>query len=248
MMNNTYLLNKDLNILNGFLENFVHAQDFPATVKDVKTGRYCICNQSVANLSGLTTEKYLGLTAQDIGKINQLKSTVIANILFMDHQVATQAVEFVQFKQAFFTKQKFIYFEEVTKKPIKGQNGNIIAILGYSHDITPYLDLMNLFEFYRQYHHSNKQAIQYFLHYMQLDHFFHELPTKQELIVLLTMRKFSQTKQIADELALSFKTVNSYKAHLRDKLKFINLNDLIIQLRIRHENVDKRVFEVNKEG
>jgi len=232
---NGWIFKKELKVIGSFLENFVSSQQFPATVKDIKTGQYILGNQAVALLSGLKPEDYIGLTAQDIGYINHLKESTIKNILTIDAHVAMQKINFARFKQAFFTKKKLIIIEEVTKKPVFDAKGHVVAILGYSANATLNTDLVYLFSLYQQYL-PIREAIFYFIQHMKLNSFFHTLPTKQELIILLAMRKSSNAKAVARELHISPRTVHEHKAHLRDKLTVFNLDELLMHLRIRHEH------------
>lgn len=235
-----FLFHNPLICLGKFLEDFVHTQRFPAEVKDAKTGEYIIANAAVAEISGLTAEEFLGLNAYDVGKINQLQDAVIENIILRDQQVYTQGL-FVKYRHVFSSaKTKSVLIEEFIKKPVYNSKNQVIAILGYGQDLTPYVNPIDLFECYQDLHcnilkEPQSVAIQAFLHYFKIDTCFQEIPTKQELITLLAMRKTATSKYVARELGISHRTVEEYKSQLRNKLKVIGLNELLGRLRVRHE-------------
>lgn len=221
-------------LLGDFLETFVHSQHFPATVKDARTGRYVICNTAIAMREDLPVDEYIGLTAYDIGKMLDLKKDVIENAVQVDSRLHQGKISIAQYRQILFTRQHSILIEEVIKKPVLDPQGKILAILSYGHDITVYSDPLFLFSLYQKYC-TTKEAIKHFLQYMKLDRFFYLWPTKQELMVLLMMRKTTIAKYIAKELKLHPRTIYVHTAHLRDKLKLIELDDLLIQLRTQYE-------------
>lgn len=221
-------------LLDHFLENFVQTQNYPATIKDSKSGRYISCNKHVASLAGLKPEEYIGLTAYDIREITQGKQEFTENAVAMDRRIITSTEPFIKYKHVWFTKKNSIFIEEVIKQPILNYNNNIIAILAYGRDITLYTPLPYLFSLYEE-HLPSKKAIKYFLEHINLPHVFHELPTRKELIVLLSMCKTTNIQYIARELGITPRTIEENKARLRNKLKIIGLNELVIQLRIRHE-------------
>jgi DNA-binding CsgD family transcriptional regulator len=93
---------------------------------------------------------------------------------------------------------------------------------------------MELYKRYKK-HYSMAQAIEQFLHYLRIKQFFQKLPTNQELITLLMLRKNSISKYVARELGISYRTVEEYKSRLRSKLIVISLEGLLVLLRVYQE-------------
>jgi hypothetical protein len=235
MRENKSLLHSPLIYSGDSIENFVHLQHFPASIKDAKTGRYQACNAALSTRDGIPMPEYIGLTSYSIGEMMHHKEAMIKNAVEMDKRIFNGIVPYTQYKQILPIYEGFISIEEVIKKPIiNKQEGIIVGLFAYARDITPYVDPLYLFSVYQQYY-PIKKAIQYFLRSIQLEHVFYSLPTKRELMTLLAMRKTSNAKYMARELNLSPRTVDENKSRLRDKLKVIPLDELLIKLRIRNE-------------
>lgn len=117
------------------------------------------------------------------------------------------------------------------------KGNKVAAILTLGRDITPYADPIYLFSLYKK-RYPIRQAISQFLKHLKIDSCFQEMPTNQELIALLTMRKNSVSKYVAKALNVGYKTIEEYKARIRKKLKIVSLDELLIMLRVRHEYTD----------
>jgi hypothetical protein len=223
--------------LESLHENFIEKLHFPATIKDAKTGRYITCNEAVAALAGLTPDEYCGQTAYEIqDMLRPGHRSVTDRALTMDHRIIMNISSCVQYKHMWFTSEKSIFIEKVTKIPIIGRDKKVVGILAYGYDITRNAQLSYLFSLYEEYH-SSKEAIRYFLHYLQLSHLFIIPPTRRELMVLLSMKKTAAAKYVGKALNISPKTVEENKSRLRDKLRSITLNDLLGRLHRHHEYV-----------
>lgn len=225
--------------LNTAIENFVQSQPFPATIKNAKTGQYTACNETVSSLAGLKPEEYVGLTAYDVGTLTQGKREFTENAINMDRQIISEITPFVRYKHVWFIKKKTIFIEEVIKRPIFGATQKIVGILAYGRDITALIDLTYLFSLYEAHHHTIQEAITYFLQAINLHRIFHDLPTQQELMVLLAMSQANTISEVAEKLKLTPQIIKNNQAKLAEKLKFIGLDEVLIRLKYPEEYRNK---------
>jgi DNA-binding CsgD family transcriptional regulator len=225
--------------LGKFLEEFVHSQHLPAEVKEAKSGRYIMNNKAVADLSGLTPEERIGLTIYDLGKINKLPEETVNKVVKIDQEVYKEQL-FVRDTIIFYKQAKTVYLEEIVKKPVLDHNNKVVAIFCYSRDLSSNVNPLFLFKCYQDLYHNalnqpKSAAIKPLLQHLRLDTCFIEIPTEQELITLLTMRKTMKSKYVAQEMDVKPRTIEEYKSRLRAKLKVIGLDEIVMQLRVHNE-------------
>ena len=156
----------------------------------------------------------------------------IDQVLQHDAQVC-ETQQLLQAKQILLTHDQYLRIEQVIKQPILDTTPTVRAILTYSQDLTPRLDLAYLLALYQRYL-APKQAIQQCLRYLQLETCFYKYPTRRELETLLTLVKVNTSCQVAQRMEIHHRTVEEYKARLRDKLK-IELGKVLLTLRAFHE-------------
>lgn len=120
--------------------------------------------------------------------------------------------------------------QTVTKYPIVGIKNKTIGVLSTGEIITNQLNLFELFNQYLQLYSDNYQARLYFLIHLGVDKEFYELPTSQEMKVLIAKKTYHQTKLIANCLNIEIKTAESHLYKLKVKLK-ISLNELILSIK-----------------
>lgn len=238
-LESTFLFHNPLVYLGNFLSDFVSTLAFPAEVKDAKTGIYSLANQASAKRFGLSPGDFgnMKLTVRDIGTICKVENETIEKIIYLDEQTYTEALTSIH-KKHYLTHDGFVMIDEGTKKPVFGKTNEVIAILSYGHDITPYADLLYLYSLYRYHYPKPRQAIEKLLKYLKIDGCFTELPTKHELITLLSMRQTTSSKYISTQLKVSPRTVDEHRARLRAKLKIIGLSELLVKMRTRNEYKD----------
>lgn len=219
----------------AFETQVIENTHFMVAVKDTATGKYTVCNSNVAALASLKINEYCGKTAYEVQDILRPKHRAVTDrALAMDHRLIIGACTTVKYKHMWFTGEKSIFIEQVCKTPIVNKRNKIIAILCCGYDITDYANLPYLFSLYEHYH-PVKEAIWYFLKHLGFKHYFTTLPTRKELIILIAMQTTSNAKALAKRLNIKPKTVDEAKARLRDKLRFVGLDDLLINLRMRCE-------------
>lgn len=220
----------------NFLEDFVSSLPFSAGIKDATTGKYLLGNLSVTSHLGLSPQEYVGLTIYDWQSIAKLSAAEVKRTLELDHQIYKEGVSANHVTEFLDHTTEYVTIHQVVRKPISSpiQPEKIVAIFTYSQNITDYLNPMTLYDLYQHYY-PTTQAIQLFLRYLELETCFNKLPANRELMTLLAMRENSASKYVADTLDINSRTAEEYKARLRDKLKVIGLDELLIRLRKRPE-------------
>ena len=116
--------------------------------------------------------------------------------------------------------------------PLVDTQQQVKAIFSFSQEVTAHTDLVNLYHLYKK-HYPAQQAIRQFLNYLHIRTYFLALPTSQELLSLLWLVQHPQVKYVAYQLRLSHRTVEEYKARLRNKLRApCSLERLLVKLRL----------------
>jgi DNA-binding CsgD family transcriptional regulator len=143
----------------------------------------------------------------------------------------------------------FIYIGIVQKIPILSAKQHVNAILTFSQDITTRFDLADIYLLYKRNYTEGKRAIQQFMKYLGIGDLFRIFPTHRELLTLLMFRKDARAKYVARQLGLSDRTVEEYKARLRNKLKtHISLEQLLLKLRNPFNKLDETVPFMPEQG
>jgi hypothetical protein len=219
----------------NFLETFIEHAPFPVSLKAVDTGRYIKANSQAAHFAGLTLDRFIGMNIQDIANQIHLEPHFINQVLEMDQNVI-QHHEVYSFQQIFVDYAKEVQIQRVVKLPTIAphMDNSITGILSYSLDIKPQIDLNQLFEIYQRYF-PPATAIIHFLQYLKVSQFFYEAPSQQEMDVLLSMRKCSHSKYIAEALHIPYRTVDIYKASLREKTHTLDLEEIVSLIRVRND-------------
>src|SRR6185312_7914333 len=184
-MESSTLFNNPLICLGNFLSDLIQASSFAANLKDAKTGLFRESNLYESKIAGLTPQALTRLDIVDVGKILKLEDALIESVLAYDRKVVMQAVS-QNFVQTIVEHSGFVRIGSNLKLPVfdNYKKQKVIAILSYSYDVTAQYDLDFLFESYKNFY-PVKQAIFQFLRYLKLDSCFQEMPSHQELVVLL---------------------------------------------------------------
>lgn len=234
-------------LLTGIGSSFsdlIEALPFQAHLKDAQTGKYILSNCYDVQSLGLASEKDLiGLTAYDLFSERGIivKSNPGADISRWK-KLELERIEKLEYK-AMNTKRPcrhrgaqclingFVRFEDVIKVPIPDcDHKKIIAILTFCNNVTFHYNLFDIFQLYRQYY-ADKEAVRLLLKYLQIDHYFLQLPTVRELQVFLALDQHSSRKRIAKLLNISHHTVASHLQHLKEsKLTTPDFNEVLLRL------------------
>ena len=214
----------------------------PAHARTTDTGKYFIANQYHATNHGFSDiNASIGITFKDIyyHRSKQIEMLQGSLILEVQHR---QVVERLNIQADRSTKSLcarvctlfptgFILDGVLRKVPILGHTRSAVAILTFFEDRTYALDLLELYHLYKK-HYPMQRGIIQFLKYLGIKKYFHKLPTNQEMTILLILRENPISKYAAKVLSISYRTVEEYKARLRNKLALISLEDLLILLRM----------------
>lgn len=211
-------------------------------LRDVQTGKFILGNNRCAKWFGLElADKLTGLTVEDlvatggIWKLNfspafeHWKNMEPLRARQLDYQVRT-SLRCINVQRIFCTYEGFIEFRNVIKTPVFDDKSQLIALLSISQDLTPQCNLFHLLQFYRQYY-PDDRAIQQMLRYIEIDHYFVQLPTCREMQVLFAMHEYMSRKYAARHLDISPNTLASHIQHLKEKLITPNYNQILLQLR-----------------
>ena len=223
------LVKPPLNTLIVFLTEWIPTQPYPMRLKDAQTRCFTVANEAAAELQGCPLKAYIGLTIEDLAQPHAFNTSAIETHRQYDAQVCQERCN-MSFQQVWLNAQGLIRVETVYKTPIFMTDQPVVALLESSHDRTLSEGLEPLFSHYEQAY-PIRQAIQYFLTHICLKQVFHKLPTRRELLTLLSLGQSSAARHAAVHLKISERTVEEYKARLNCKLKGINLHELLVKLR-----------------
>ena len=226
------LIQPALGDLAQFLAEWIPTQPHPMRLKNARTGRFMQVNAAAAELDGLQPEAHLGLTMEDRAQCHAFNTPAIEVHRQYDAQVCRKQCS-VSFPQVWLNAQGLIRFETIYKAPVFATDHSVAAILESSHDRTLSGGLEPLFSHYEQAY-PIRQAIQYLLTHVDLERAFYRLPTRRELMTLLSLCHRPTAKQVAAWLKISERTVEEYKARLHCKLNSISLQELLVKLRCFH--------------
>jgi len=193
-------------------------QTVTVTVKTADTGKYIFSNTALQERFGdLFPRDLVGLTVRDL------------NYAFPawggEHSVRTEAFDLrvrehkasVTDKRAMRLNNGAIVYEEMTKSPVLGIGNHVLGVVTYGQDLTQTLSCAEL---YRQYQcfHNRQEAIRRVLIHIDADANFTSQPTEAQFEVFLEKVQGRTSKEIAQRLELSHRTVESHLAALRDKV------------------------------
>ena len=193
-------------------------QTVTVTVKTADTGKYIFSNTALQERFGdLFPRDLVGLTVRDL------------NYAFPawggEHSIRTEAFDLrvrehkasVTDKRAMRLNNGAIVYEEMTKFPVLGIGNDVLGIVTYGQDLTQTLSCAEL---YRQYQcfYNKQEAIRRVLTHIDADASFTLQPTEAQFEVFLEKVQGRTSKEIAQRLELSHRTVESHLAALRDKV------------------------------
>jgi len=231
------------------LTEFILRAPFSAHLRDTKTNQYILCNEfSKENIGLQSTQDIVGLKPRDViehrGLADQPSGYLEAwhrklqNLLDktyeLSNQILNERVPVFQ-RDIELTVSGFIRITQTIRSPIFNNNKKIVAIASVDYDFAKQCELFYLFNFYTQYL-PPKKAIENFLKFLGIMHYFSEMPTYKEMMTMLLMCRNSSIESVATQLKISKRTIQEYKTQLNRKLQGLNLNQLFIQLRTRNES------------
>lgn len=230
---------------NEHLEMLIHLLPFAAHIRDTKTNKYILANQQQAENQGYSSITHVtNVTYEDIyhyrcQRLKALKGNLYLEAYYkniidqLNNQIETKK-EPLKYQINTLFPTGFIYVGILHKIPLFTEKKVLKGIFTFSKEITSNVNLIVLYQIYKK-HYPLNQAINQFLNYLHINHYFLTPPTNQEVMTLLTLRTNSSAKYIAKHYKISSRTAEEHKLRLRNKLKDISLEELLIQLRTQYE-------------
>jgi DNA-binding CsgD family transcriptional regulator len=227
------------------LFSLVYTLPLPANVRIVSTGKYIVANQLHAIQHGFThVSESTDITYQEMYHHRCQKLAELEGSLILEEQHkqlieelnarANQSDEVLSTEICTLFPTGFVHKGTLNKVPILGHHKQVICVLTFFEDKTDQVDLLLLYKLYKK-HYPIQKAITQFIKYLKLEKYFKKKPTNRELIIILAMRNNAVSKYVAKILGINYRTVEEYKARLRNKLTFGTLNNLLVFLRSRQQ-------------
>jgi hypothetical protein len=214
------------------LFKFFESTVTPCTLKDIQTKKLTIISAPFARLFGASSPSIApGMTVRDLVLTrlhcnSALNEQYIQRLEALDDRVCETARAITNNKIIFSDHQGFIRIERLVKSPIFNRKKKPVAIISYAQNLTKYYDLLTLFNLYQEYY-AAPHAIRYFLRYIEVDQYFVELPTYEEMMTLLTLYgSILQNQGIPHLKGDTLQKKNSYH-QLSSKLKNSSLEEMI---------------------
>lgn len=231
----------------------VNQLPFAANVRDIETGKFTIANELQAlNHGFLNANAMIGMNLNHffehrLKKLSNLQGSLeyekkYQHFIYEANKITEAERTPKEFILCALFPTGFIYISTLKKIPIVSENGQVTKMLTFSQETTPSMNLLSLYHLYKEHYLVQAQAITQFLKYLNILGHFSRLPTNQEVTTLLMLRRSSISKYAARQLKISYRTIEEYKARLRNKLKSTSLDDLLISLRMRSEKMEEKTI------
>lgn len=215
-----------------FLQKLVEASLHPAHLKGARTNQYVFDNRPhYAGIFGLAERSpIMGRTVREVMDFFKHEEAFVNTIEALDLKVQ-QTGQSVKTRLSSLTHSGLLGDFDTVKVPITGRKKNrTIAILTTAYNVTHEYNTFELLARYQQIY-PDREAIQYFLRHLKIDHYFNHLPTPQETLTLLALRQNFSYEYAAQKLGISRHTIDAHADHLRLKLQNTTLRELLTQLR-----------------
>ncbi len=203
-------VNEPLRCVSTALSDLIEESAYATHLKDIQTGRYIQGNSLwMKNLGFESSDDFIGIKVNDFAAKDGIwtkwsfsptfevwKDSIPKKVNGLEYQVQTKR-EVLSGECLSFTPEGFILIEEWMKLPILSKDSKkAVALLSYSHDVTLRRSLSDLFQLYTKYH-TESNAIRTMLMYLNIDGYFTELPTLEEMNILTAAHQrydlFSET-------------------------------------------------------
>jgi hypothetical protein len=231
------------------LFNFLDKSHYSAHLRDIETNKYIFGNLfSTKNIGLKSKNDIVGLTPNEViahrlsvenkhvylsaweKKLQNLLSKTYA----LSEKILHEKTEAIQ-RDIELSITGFIRITQTIRSPVFNTKKQVVAIASVDYDFAQQCELLELFGLYQRYL-PEKNAIQNFLRCLDIDHYFYELPTAQELMIILLMCQDSSTAFVTSRLSIPPEAFEAHKANLNRKFSNFDLTHLLISLRTRHES------------
>lgn len=209
----------------------------PAHIKDAATGKYIITNKSNLTTFNFSEEKeFVGLSLKEVDTLfmqSYWGKDFAESLALIDCQVKNTGKLFIEKNKIFKDRRGVIRFQDIYKSPIfcRSNNKKVSAILTLTFEHTDKIDLITMYNKYKEMYINKNEAICYFTRSLGIIDFFYEPLTEKELLCLLYAKLNQVHKNIAQNLHVTIKTIETHLANITYKLKDHSMQDVICFLR-----------------
>lgn len=229
-------------ISEAHLQTLINSLQGAAHARTTDQGQYFMANQKHANNHGFSSiEASIGINYAEMRQHRREQLLALKGSLILEEKhvacieklnwQADHAKEPVSSAVCTLFPTGNIHAGLLNKIPILNDQRTTVAVLTFFEDKTSTIPLATLYAFYKK-HYPMHQAIIQFLRYLKIAKYFSKIPTNQELTILLMLRQNSASKYVAKAMQINYRTVEEYKARLRNKLTAISLEQLLVILRL----------------
>jgi len=201
--------------LTSLIEGYPHSASF----KTQDTGRYLYANHRFADDVGFAhPDELIGLTVHDLQFARTPSGSAQARALAQLDFEACEKREMARRCFAFCkTDSGKLQFDEVLKLPVTGRHNTILGVVTLQNDLTHTLSPTQVYQAYRCCY-QGAEAISRTLQFLGIEHCFTVNPTEAPFKILLARAERLSTKQIAQQLGISPRTVDYQIDSLRNRL------------------------------
>jgi|GEM_PF-1156301 DNA-binding CsgD family transcriptional regulator len=213
--------------------DFINAMPEPAHLKDPSSGKYLFSNQSNLGIYGLEhVDEIIGKTVQDLDVFMKVFWGVdfAKEVNALDQGVFQNGVTMTDDHRVFLDCAGLVHIQNMVKTPIFTEKKKVAAILTLSFDLTQKTDLVSLFKIYKRVYTKKSVAMTTFVKHIQLDHIFKEPLTEKEILCLLYLKRNRGYKNIAAQLNVGLKTVETHMSHIIQKAGQHTMSDILVLL------------------
>lgn len=213
--------------------DFIGAMPEPAHLKDPFSGKYLFSNQSNLGIYGLEhVDDIIGKTVQDMDAFMKVfwGDDFAEEVSALDQAVIQSGVTMTDDHRVFLDCSGLVHIQNMVKTPIFTERKKVAAILTLSFDLTQKTDLVSLFKVYKRVYVKKAIAMATFVRHIQLDHIFKEPLTEKEILCLLYLKRNRGYKNIAAQLHVGLKTVETHMSHIIQKAGQHTMSDILVLL------------------
>ncbi|MEI8055114.1 MAG: LuxR C-terminal-related transcriptional regulator [bacterium] len=219
------------------LFQFITTMPNPAHVKDASNGKYIMTNKNnLRTFDFICEDELLGLTLDEIDSVFMRQHwgmEFAKEVAMLDAEVKSIGNLVVGKNKIFKDRQGIIRFQNMHKSPFfcGDKKEKVSAILTITYEYTDKIDLITLYNNYKEVYKSKTEALYCFSRYIDIVNFFYEPLTEKELFCLLYAKLNQGHKNIAKNLNITVKTVETHLMNMANKLKNHSMQDVIGFLR-----------------
>lgn len=206
-------------ISSDLVEMLVHNLKGHTLLKDANNGKYLDANDTHVAVYGLDKPaELIGYTVHDLNNLmSQMWHDNAQQVVAFEEQVLLTGKPVIHPRRVWLNANGYVWAHHMSKFPVIGTNNTTTAILSLGEDLTRYLSLQELYQYYLFFYKNKRFAITKFMEHLNIKNLFHEIPPNSEIMVLITKAKLHLNKAVALHLKLELSTVESYINQLGKK-------------------------------